>query len=196
MSSTPINMRTEMPVRRPDPVEPAVQEPQKSPILHPLQGVGTGATADRIFRVITTLCAISIFALVMLVLQQLLSRSQLSIDKFGFKFFTSNEWDPVAGDFGALPFIYGTLVSSFLALLMAVPLGVGTAVFLTDMCPRALRGVIAWLVELLAAIPSVIYGLWGIFVLVPILHKTILPWMATSFAFLDNPNLPFKAIGL
>jgi phosphate transport system permease protein len=132
----------------------------------------------------------------LLVLQQLVTRSHLSIEKFGFNFFTSKNWDPVAGDFGALPFIYGTLVSSFLALLMAVPLGVGTAIFLTDMCPRALRGVIAWLVELLAAIPSVIYGLWGMYVLIPLLRSSILPVLAKTFKFLDDPALPFKSVGL
>ena len=84
-------------------------------------------------------------------------------------------WDPVNGHFSALPFIYGTLVSSFLALLMAVPLAIGVAVFLTEMCPRFLRGPLAFLTELLAAIPSIIYGLWAVFVLVPLLREHVNP---------------------
>ena len=84
-------------------------------------------------------------------------------------------WDPVNGHFSALPFIYGTLVSSFLALLIAVPLAVGLAIFLTEMCPGALRGPLAFLTELLAAIPSVIYGLWAVFVLVPLLREHVNP---------------------
>lgn len=196
MSSTPINMRTQVQVRRPEePQSPGPEQPVV-PRKHPLDGVKTGAFGDKVFRVLVLLCALSILVLVLLVLQQLVGRSQLSMGQFGLKFFTKQEWDPVAGDFGALPFIYGTLVSSFLALLMAVPLGIGTAVFLTDICPRRIRGIIAWLVELLAAIPSVIYGLWGIFVLVPILRTYVLPGLAKIFSFLDNPSLPFKSMGL
>ena len=84
-------------------------------------------------------------------------------------------WDPVNGHFSALPFIYGTLVSSFLSLLIAVPLAIGVAVFLTEMCPRMLRGPLAFLTELLAAIPSIIYGLWAVFVLVPLLREYVNP---------------------
>src|SRR5579872_1788372 len=196
MSSPTIRIRTQVHVRKQEQPEGTPVTPSSGPKHHPLDGAPLGAFGDRVFRVVATLCAVSILLLVLLVLQQLIQRSQLSVGQFGFKFFTQQNWDPVAGDFGALAFIYGTLVSSFLALLMAVPLGVGTAVFLTDICPRQLRGVISWLVELLAAIPSVIYGLWGIFVLIPILRTYILPGLAKTFAFLDNPSLPFKAMGL
>jgi phosphate transport system permease protein len=89
---------------------------------------------------------------------ELTTRSKLSIARFGFKFFVGDTWDPVSGDFGALPFIYGTLVSSLVALVLAVPMAVGVAVFVTELCPRYLRGIISFTVELLAAIPSVIYG--------------------------------------
>ena len=121
------------------------------------------------------LCALSIFAIVGLIFTELILRSQLTIAKFGIKFFFGSAWDPVNNNFGALPFVYGTLVSSIIALIIAVPLAVGVAVFITEMCPRMLRGILAFLTELLAAIPSVVYGLWAVFVLVPILREHVDP---------------------
>jgi phosphate transport system permease protein len=125
---------------------------------------------DVLFRYALLICSVSIIAVMALFFYELTSRSKLSIAKFGFHFFTGSTWDPVSGDFGAMPFIYGTLVSSLVALVIAVPLAVGVSVFVTELCPRFLRGIISFTVELLAAIPSVIYGLWGIFVLVPLLR--------------------------
>lgn len=122
-------------------------------------------------------CGISVLAVVGFILFELIHGSQLSIQQFGFRFFTSSAWDPVAGDFGALPFIFGTIVSSLLALVIAVPLAIGVAVFTTEMCPRFLRAPISYMVELLAAIPSVIYGLWAIFVLSPILRDHVEPFL-------------------
>lgn len=123
------------------------------------------------------LCACSIFAIVLFILVILILRSHLSLVRFGWKFFTQQNWDPVSGDFGALPFIYGTLVTSLLALLMAVPLALGVAIFVTELCPRLLRAPISFLTELLAAIPSVVYGLWAVFVLVPIMRDTLGPFL-------------------
>jgi phosphate transport system permease protein len=96
---------------------------------------------------------------------------------FGFSFLTSSDWDPVAQHFGAAPAIYGTIVSSILALLIATPLAIGVAVFLSEFAPRWLRQPIAFTVDLLAAIPSVIYGLWGIYILVPILRQDVMPFL-------------------
>jgi phosphate transport system permease protein len=138
---------------------------------------------DQIFRAIILLSAISVFAIVVLVVWELVSKSQLSLHQFGLKFFYGHDWDPVNGSFGALPFIYGTLVSSFLALLLAVPLSVGVAVFVTEMCPQSLRAIISFLVELLAAIPSVIYGLWGIFVLAPLLRVYVEPFLEKTLGW-------------
>lgn len=121
------------------------------------------------------LCALSIFAIVALIATELVTHSQITLAKFGLKFFVGSAWNPVVNNFGALPFIYGTIVSSVLALIMAVPLAVGVAIFLTEMCPRALRGGLSFLTELLAAIPSVVYGLWAIFVLVPLLREYVNP---------------------
>ncbi len=173
---------------------------------------GNSAIADRIFHGLMVLCGLSIFVIVALIVWQLVLRSQLTWHQFGFRFFyqsfTSFEthermyWDPVNGRFSALPFIYGTLVSSFLALLIAVPLAVGLAIFLTEMCPRALRGPLAFITELLAAIPSIIYGVWAAFVLVPLLRDYVNPLLIKAFGWTglfsdDNPTgLGFLAAGV
>jgi phosphate transport system permease protein len=137
----------------------------------PLLKAGSSHIADGIFHVAMLACGLCVLALVGLIIYELMSGSRLSWHAFGIKFFFRSEWDPVNEQFGALPFVYGTLVSSFLALLMAVPLAIGVAVFITEMCPRWLKGPLAFTTELLAAIPSVIYGLWAIFVLVPLLRQ-------------------------
>ena len=108
----------------------------------------------------------------------------LSIREFGFGFLTGRTWDPIKGQFGALPFIYGTVVSSVLALLIAVPLSIGVAIFLVEQAPRRIARPIAFLVELLAAIPSVVYGLWGIFVLAPFLREHVFPPLGRWFGWL------------
>lgn len=137
------------------------------------------------------LCACSIFLIVLFILFTLIVDSHLSQVQFGWKFFTRQAWDPVAGDFGALPFIYGTLVTSAIALLIAVPLALGVAIFLTELCPRILRAPISFLTELLAAIPSVIYGLWAVFVLVPLMRNTLGPVIYKLFGWtglFEGPN--------
>ena len=148
-----------------------------SPIREYLRRRGSGKGADATFSGLMLICALSIFAIVILIAVILVLRSKLSIAQFGFKFFTGSNWDPVSGDFGAFPFIFGTLATSFLALLMAVPLALGVAIFITELCPRPLRAPISFLTELLAAIPSVVYGLWAIFVLVPLVRDTIGPFL-------------------
>jgi phosphate transport system permease protein len=143
----------------------------------------TGETGDRLFKFIMLLCGLAVLATLGLIVYQLILRSGLSWHAFGFKFFAGHDWDPVNEHFGAMPFIYGTLVSSFLALLIAVPLAIGVAVFTTEMCPVALRGPLSFFVELLAAIPSVVYGLWAIFVLVPILSNYIEPFLSRTLGW-------------
>jgi phosphate transport system permease protein len=153
---------------------------------------GNSAIADRAFSGVMLACAASIFAIVALIAFELIQQSQLSWHKFGLPFFYKFNidpethlpllWDPVNGTFYALPFLYGTLVTSFVALLIAVPLAIGVAVFLTEMCPRFLRGPLSFLTELLAAIPSVVYGLWAIFVLVPLLREHVNPFFIQVFS--------------
>jgi phosphate transport system permease protein len=177
-----------------------------------LVGRGNSAMADRGFHWLMVLCAFSIFGIVLLIATELVARSELSWKRFGLGFFFSafvdpdtkqtQYWDPVSGHFSALPFIYGTLVSSLLALVLAVPLAVGVAVFLTEMCPRMLRGPLAFLTELLAAIPSVIYGLWAMFILVPLLREHVNPLLVgllgwTGLFTDENPTgLGFLAAGV
>jgi phosphate transport system permease protein len=128
-------------------------------------------SSDRGFRVGTGVFAALVLLIVGGIAYELTRQSTLSIAKFGLKFWTTKIWDPVAGDFGALPFIWGTLYSSILALLIATPVALGIAIFISELSPRALRQPLTYLTELLAAIPSIVYGLWGIFVLVPIVRR-------------------------
>ncbi len=126
---------------------------------------------DRLFRLGTGFFAFLVVLLVAGIAYELFRDSRLSLEKFGFHFWRTTTWDPVAGQFGALPFIWGTLYSSFLALLISTPIALGIAIFLSELAPRALRTPLAFLTELLAAIPSIVYGLWGIFVLVPMVRQ-------------------------
>lgn len=143
----------------------------------PLMKPGGSEVADRLFFLAMLVCGLCVLALVGLIIFELVTKSRLSWHAFGWRFFFQSEWDPVNEQFGAWPFVYGTMVSSILALVLAVPLAIGVAVFITEMSPRWLRGPLAFTTELLAAIPSVIYGLWAIFVLVPILRIYVEPWL-------------------
>jgi len=138
---------------------------------------------DRIFKFSMLLCGLAVLGTLGLIVYELVLRSGPSWHAFGFKFFAGHDWDPVNEKFGAMPFVYGTLVSSFLALLIAVPLSIGVAVFTTEMCPPVLRGPLSFFVELLAAIPSVVYGLWAIFVLVPILSNYVQPFLSKTLGW-------------
>ncbi len=169
---------------------------QPSPIRSFLRARGSGKLADQTFSAIMLLCACSIFAIVIFIATILVARSKLSLAAFGLKFFSSSEWDPVNGTFGALPFIFGTLATSFLALLMAVPLALGVAVFLTELCPKALRSPISFLTELLAAIPSVVYGLWAVFVLVPIMRTILGPFLVKTLGWTGLFGGPNFGVGL
>jgi len=151
---------------------------------------------DAIFKLMILLMAASVFAIVAFVFWELIDKSRLSLHQFGLRFFVGREWDPVNDQFGALPFIFGTLVSSFLALLLAVPLSVGVAVYVTEMCPMRLRAIISFLVELLAAIPSVIYGLWAIFVLAPLLRDYVQPFLARTLGWTGLFTGPIYGIGM
>ena len=139
---------------------------------------------DAWFKNITFLFAASIPLLLFALLIMLIMKSWLGFTQFGWGFVFSNVWDPLADNYGALPFIYGTLVSSFIALLIAVPLGMGCAIYLAEISQSRFKEYIAVMVELLAAIPSVVYGLWGIFVLGPWVAGFIQPFFKTTLGFL------------
>jgi phosphate transport system permease protein len=162
----------------------------------PLLKAGDSQLADQVFYLAMLACGLCVLALVGLIIYELARGSSLSWHAFGLKFFFQSEWDPVNEQFGALPFVYGTLVSSLLALLLAVPLAVGVAVFITEMCPRWLKGPLAFTTELLAAIPSVIYGLWAIFVLVPLLRQYVEPFCARVFKWTGLFEGPPYGIGM
>jgi phosphate transport system permease protein len=172
-----------------DPVPAPASVP--SPIREYLSKRGSGTLADNSFAAVMLVCACSIFAIVLFIIGILVIHSHLSLVQFGWKFFTRQAWDPVSGDFGALPFIYGTLATSFLALLMAVPLALGVAIFITELCPQPLRAPISFLTELLAAIPSVVYGLWAVFILVPLMRDVLGPSLYKVLGwtgFFEGPN--------
>jgi phosphate transport system permease protein len=177
---------------------PSVSGPAQtpSPIREFLSKRGSGKIADSAFSAMMLVCALSIFAIVALIATTLVLRSHMTIVKFGWSFFKGQDWDPVNGNFGALPFIFGTLATSFLALLIAVPLALGVAIFLTELCPQKLRGPISFLTELLAAIPSVVYGLWAIFVLVPLIQDPIGPLLAKYLGWTGLFGGPNFGVGL
>jgi len=128
-------------------------------------------TRDRGFRLITGAFAATVLLIVIGIGFELSRNSLMSIRKFGFGFWTGRTWDPVSGQFGALPFIWGTLYSSLIALLIATPIALGIAIFINEVSPGRLKPLFSYLTELLAAIPSIVYGLWGVFVLVPVVRR-------------------------
>ena len=140
--------------------------------------------------------ALFVLLIVVAMILALASHSMLSIRQFGFGFLTSREWNPVKDQFGALAFIYGTIVSSLIALLISVPLSLGIAIFLVEQAPHYLARPITFLIELLAAIPSVVYGLWGIFVLAPLLREHVEPPLARWFGWLPLFQGSITGIGL
>lgn len=156
----------------------------------------TGNAGDAVFRLILFLSALAILLIVLTMMLAMASGSMPSLRKFGFGFLSNRSWNPVEGEFGALPFIYGTIISSLLALLISVPLSLGTAIFLVEQAPRGLARPLAFMVELLAAIPSVVYGLWGIFVLAPVLRLYVEPTLARWLGWLPFFRGPITGIGL
>ena len=154
------------------------------------------AAGDRVFRWVTLLMALSVFVLIVLIGYELAKGSHLALRKFGWRFLASSDWDPVNERFGALPFIFGTLVSSGIALVLAVPLSVATAVYLTEIAPRWIRQALTLFIELLAAVPSVILGLWGIFVMVPWCRVHLFPWLRNALGFLPLFKGPIYGVSM
>ncbi len=158
-----------------------------------IQGLRSGDTFAHLF---TLLCAASILLVTVALVHQLYINSALPRHKFGFAFLTGRTWDPVSGEFGALPFIYGTVVTSALALLIAVPMGVGAAIFLSELAPPRLSNAMTFVIELLAAVPSVIYGLLGIFIMVPFLRQYGEPFLKHALGFLPLFQGPAYGVGM
>jgi phosphate transport system permease protein len=139
---------------------------------------------DAAFRGMTRFFALGVLTLLLGIMLALAVGAVPAFRKFGWGFLASDAWNPVRENFGALPAIYGTLVTSLIAMLIGIPLALGIAVFLTELCPPALRRPIGILIELLAAIPSIIYGIWGLFVLAPFLQLTVQPFLIDTFGAL------------
>jgi len=164
--------------------------PRRAAALLSAHGFG-----DQAYGVATTVAALAIPALLVAIAYEVASAAWLVLDTFGWSFITSSEWDPVHGRFGAAPAIYGTLVSSLIALLLATPLALGVAIFLSELAPSWLRAPVAFLVDLLAAIPSVVYGLWGIFVLIPLMRTHAMPFLRDTLHLGATPFFAGPAYG-
>lgn len=164
-----------------NPAEPLPTEPLESGGSPALEG---RSVADGLFRAAMTGAALLIPVLLAFLVYELWAGSALARERYGAGFVTGRTWDPVAEEFGALPLVIGTLTTSALALLLAVPLSLGVAIYLTEFAPARIRRPISFLIELLAAIPSVVYGLWGIFFLIPFLRTTVFPFLQETLGFL------------
>jgi len=152
-------------------------------------------SGDEIARLLTLLFALSVVLFTLLLVERLWDESAQARQAFGWTFLVSRVWDPVAGQFGALPFIYGTLLTSLLGLIVAVPLGLGAAIFLAELAPRRISDGLTFLIDLLAAVPSVIYGLLGVFVVVPVMRTVIQPALKQTLGFLPLFQGPAYGIG-
>ena len=156
----------------------------------------TGAIGDKIFRTLVLIAAASILIIVAAIFVMMANSAMPTLERFGFGFFVGSEWKPAQESFGALPFIYGTVVSSLIAVLLAVPVSLGIAIFLVEQAPAKVARPIAFMVELLAAIPSVVYGLWGIFVLAPLIRNYLGPFLQGWFGFLPIFQGRLTGIGM
>jgi phosphate transport system permease protein len=150
---------------------------------------------DEIARIITFIFASTVVLVTLLLVFELWHGSSLPRHKFGLAFFFTSTWDPNADDFGALPFIYGTLVTAFVSLAIAVPLGIGAAIFLAELAPQKISDTLQFFIDLLAAVPSVIYGLLGIFIIVPLMREYIQPFLKSTLGFLPLFTGPAYGIG-
>lgn len=151
---------------------------------------------DPLFRWIVLICALAIPVLLLGILIELISNSHLSIDKFGPGFLTSTAWNPVAGEFGALSSIFGTFISTLIAMLIALPLGLVIALFLVELAPPRLSAFFGSAIELLAAVPSIIYGMWGLFVFAPLMADTVQTALGKYLGFLPLFKGPPMGIGI
>ena len=182
-----MTLSTDTPVAPNAESDPALTDDPKSARPGPsASDIRTGGAhlGDRVFKIGTGAFGALVLALPFVMIAMLYSASRPAISKFGVGFLAGTEWDPVREDFGALPFIWGTVVSSIIALVIAVPVSLGVAIFLSELCPPKLKRPLGFLVELLAAIPSVVYGFWGVFVMVPWLRETVEPALTRWFGFL------------
>lgn len=173
----------------------AAPEPVEAPPPDSSTALEGRSAGDVVYRLLTTAFAVAIPVLLAFITIEVVAAAWPALRQFGFGFLTSSAWDPVRGQFGAAPMIFGTIVSSLLALILSAPLALGVAIFLSEFSPRWLRQPVSFLVDLLAAIPSVVYGLWGIFVLLPVLRGTVMPFLADTLGLGRTPFFSGPAYG-
>jgi phosphate transport system permease protein len=171
------------------PIDTARAASDRTSLPISIEGIVLG---DRIYRIVTTAFALCVPLLLALIAVEVARAGWPALRQFGLSFLTSSTWDPVAGTFGAAPAVVGTILTSAIALIIATPLALGAAIFLAEFAPTWLRQPVAFLVDLLAAIPSVVYGLWGVFVLVPLLRQYVMPFISDTlglgrFALFEGP---------
>jgi phosphate transport system permease protein len=169
--------------------------PSAGPVVGSRSFLSRLREGDEIVRLITFLFAATVVLITLLLVFELWQGSVLPRHKFGFAFFRTSVWDPVFEQFGGLPFIYGTLVTSAVALIIAVPLGIGAAIFLAELAPARVSDTLEFFIDLLAAVPSVIYGVLGIFIVVPLMRDYIQPALKQSLGFLPLFKGPGYGIG-
>ena len=173
----------------------AAPDPAESSPPDGVSTLGGKSAGDIVYRTLTTAFAVAIPVLLAFITFEVVAAAWPALRQFGFGFLTSSVWDPVRGQFGAAPMIFGTIVSSVLALVLSAPLALGVAIFLSEFSPRWLRQPVAFLVDLLAAIPSVVYGLWGMFFLLPLLREKVMPFLATTLGLGRTPFFSGPAYG-
>jgi phosphate transport system permease protein len=149
-----------------------------------------------VFKWLTLLMALSVIGLIFIIGGELAHGSQPALGSFGWRFLTGTDWDPANEQFGTLPFIFGTVVSSVIALALAVPLSIGAALYLTELAPPWLRQALTLFIELMAAVPSVVLGLWGIFIMVPWLGEHLFPWLRGALGFVPLFQGPISGASL
>src|SRR6202047_556340 len=169
--------------------------PSAGPVVGSRSFLSRLREGDEIVRLITFLFAASVVLITLLIVYELWQGSVLARHKFGFAFFRTSVWDPIFGQFGALPFIYGTLITAAVSLLIAVPLGIGAAIFLAELAPARVSDILEFFIDLLAAVPSVIYGLLGVFIVVPLMREYIQPGLKNSLGFLPFFTGPAYGLG-
>jgi phosphate transport system permease protein len=174
---------------------PSIHVPSAGPVAGSRSFLSRLRNGDEIARVVTFVFAASVVLITLLLVLQLWTDSALPRHKFGLSFFVTRVWDPIAEEFGALPFIYGTVMTAGVALLLAVPLGIGAAIFLAELAPQKISDTLQFFIDLLAAVPSVIYGLLGVFIVIPVMRQWIQPALKNTLGFLPLFQGPAYGVG-
>jgi len=173
----------------------SINVPSASPVEDSRSFISRLRNGDEIARIVTFIFAATVVLITVLLVYELWVASALPRQKFGFAFLVTKLWDPIAEQFGALTFIYGTVVTSAVALLIAVPLGIGAAIFLAELAPQKVSDPLQFFIDLLAAVPSVIYGVLGVFIVIPLMRSVLAPTLKATLGFLPLFKGPAYGVG-